>query len=180
VDDSSGVNMECTIAVTIEKKDPSKVTTLNLNALEAALDSDARVPKGLDVGNVVDVKGKLGLFRNQKQIKIEKVALLRSTQEEVDFWTKMRGFRSDVLDKPWELGEKQLRKRRREAEGPDERRQRKRKRRQEREAEELRRREEQQQKTETSKKPTGLERKAKRPARQGESESQGKYSALGL
>lgn len=107
VDDSDGLCIEC--IADVPKPDPhnhSKATT-------------ATVPKDVDVGTVVDVKGGLALFRGNKQIKIEKMVVLRSTDDEVVLWGKARQFRGDVLDKPWKLTDRQVRRCRKEAERQD-------------------------------------------------------------
>lgn len=75
----------------------------------------------MDVGTVVDIKGSIALFRDEKTVKIEKVRMLRSTEEEVALWERRMAFRRDVLARPWVLSEKQVRRCRREAEGMDER-----------------------------------------------------------
>lgn len=55
-------------------------------------------------------------FRDSKQLKVEKMTILRGTAEEVKLWTKRNAFRRDVLEKPWVLPDKTLRKCRRDAE----------------------------------------------------------------
>lgn len=107
VDDSDGLCIECVADVPKpDSHDPSRSTT-------------TIVPKDVDVGSVVDVKGGLALFRGNKQIKIEKMTVLRSTDEEVVLWEKARQFRGDVLDKPWKLTDRQIRRCRKEAERQD-------------------------------------------------------------
>lgn len=108
VDDSDGFCIEC-VADTpkVDSHDPSRVTAA------------PTVPKDVDVGTVVDVKGGLALFRGNKQIKIEKMTVLRSTDEEVVLWEKARQFRGDVLDKPWKLTDREIRRCRKEAERQD-------------------------------------------------------------
>lgn len=107
VDDSDGLCIECIADVPkSDSYDSAKATTAN-------------IPKDVDVGTVVDVKGGLALFRGNKQIKIEKMTVLRSTDEEVVLWEKARQFRGDVLDKPWNLTDRQVRRCRKEAERQD-------------------------------------------------------------
>ncbi|POS76350.1 hypothetical protein DHEL01_v205264 [Diaporthe helianthi] len=104
VDDSDGLCIECVADLPkAESHDPSRAT-------------GPIVPKDVDVGVVVDVKGGLALFRGDKQIKIEKMTVLRSTNEEVVLWEKARQFRGDVLDKPWKLTAREIRRCRKEAE----------------------------------------------------------------
>jgi len=107
VDDSDGLCIECVVDVPkVDSHDPSRAAA-------------SIVPKDIDVGTVVDVKGGLASFRGNKQIKIEKMTVLRSTDEEMVLWEKARQFRGDVLDKPWKLTERQIRRCRKEAERQD-------------------------------------------------------------
>lgn len=70
----------------------------------------------IDVGAVVDVKGKLTTFRGEMQITIEKMAHLKGTAQEVTLWEKRAKFRRDVLDQPWTLTDREVRRCRKEAE----------------------------------------------------------------
>lgn len=126
VDDSSGVCIECTIdiprtvppvgsAIAGAGSNPkSKVTTAASTTNPP--DAISKVPEEVDVGTIVDIKGELALFRDHKQLKILKTTILRSTEHEVAFWEKLSTFRKDVLDKPWELTEKQVRRCRKDEE----------------------------------------------------------------
>lgn len=103
IDDSDGLCIECVADLPkAEPHDPTGVTAPTV-----------------DVGAVVDVKGGLALFRGNKQIRIEKMTVLRSTNEEVALWEKARQFRGDVLDRPWKLTDREIRKCRKEAERQD-------------------------------------------------------------
>lgn len=112
VDDSTGVCIEC--VVDVPKSDP--------NIKSGAEDQPAhgthrvRVPDGVDVGTVLDVKGGLALFRGNKQIKIEKATVVRSTEQELTCWEKTDNFRRKVLGKSWRLSDKTVRRCRKEAE----------------------------------------------------------------
>jgi hypothetical protein len=104
VDDSDGSCIECVADVSRgDPHDPSRATA-------------PIIPKDVDVGTVVDVKGGLALFRGNRQVKVEKMTVLRSTNEEVVLWEKARQFRGDVLDKPWKLTQREVRRCRKEAE----------------------------------------------------------------
>lgn len=140
VDDSSGVCIECLIDVprparsvgdTIsgaDQKSSSKGTAAATTATTTitttgttekktiTADTIPKVPEEVDVGTIVDIKGELTLFRDHKQIKILKTTVLRSTEQEVVFWEKLRNFRKDTLDKPWQLTEKQVRRCRKDEE----------------------------------------------------------------
>lgn len=107
IDDSDGLCIECVADIS------------KLESHEPAKPAPATVPKDVDVGSVVDVKGGLALFRGNKQIKIEKMTVLRSTDEEVVLWEKAMQFMVDVLDKPWKLTDREVRRCRKEAERQD-------------------------------------------------------------
>lgn len=70
----------------------------------------------LDVGHVVDVKGALSTYRDEKQINIEKMTRVKSTAQEVSLWERRSRFRHEVLDKPWRLSDKDIRRCRKNAE----------------------------------------------------------------
>lgn len=109
IDDSTGACIECSVVI----PPPAQVDG-------GRVGEDAQKPVGagqiadpyadIDVGMVVDVKGNLRLFRDQKQIKIQKMQRVRSTNREVQFWEKIREFKTDVLGKPWVLERKVLRR----------------------------------------------------------------------
>ncbi|KAJ0323517.1 hypothetical protein COL5a_008306 [Colletotrichum fioriniae] len=111
VDDSSGACIECTVAT---KTPPSDKTATNLEANGWFTKRPQPQPPAdcvdVDVGTVIDIKGGLARFRDEMQIKIEKVKILRSTEGEVALWEKRTRFRNEVLQPPWVLSERQIRK----------------------------------------------------------------------
>lgn len=121
VDDSSGVCIECLVdvpradAALTAAVSGAKVDSKNLGKAELTPPAPKRVvPDEVDVGTLIDVKGGLSLFRGYKQIKILKATILRSTEQEVFFWEKIREFRHDVLAEPWQLTDKEVRRCRKE------------------------------------------------------------------
>ncbi|KAM0527889.1 hypothetical protein ACHAPW_003626 [Verticillium nonalfalfae] len=136
IDDSSGACIECNVAVkvipavlpTFGDKDPLAYAPRRLEFLQPGCDD-------VDVGAVVDIKGSVALFRDEKTVKIQKVKMVRSTAQEVALWEKRDNFKRDVLGVPWVVGEKQMRRCRREAEGRERKEKREEKDRQRREAE---------------------------------------------
>ncbi|KAH8203640.1 hypothetical protein TruAng_002170 [Truncatella angustata] len=109
VDDSTGSCIECSVSL------PSSVQANGEKVRgdvqdHAGADHPADPYADIDVGMVVDVKGNLKLFREQKQIKIQKMQRVRSTNQEVQFWNKIKEFRANVLDTPWVLEKKMLRR----------------------------------------------------------------------
>ncbi|ETS78011.1 hypothetical protein PFICI_10073 [Pestalotiopsis fici W106-1] len=108
VDDSTGVCIECTIS--ISPPAPADGEKADKDAEQAAEQAALDPYADIDVGMVVDVKGNLSLFRDEKQIKIQKMQQVKSTNQEVEFWNKIKSFRSDILGKPWVLEKKVLRR----------------------------------------------------------------------
>ncbi|KAG5929934.1 hypothetical protein E4U42_003866 [Claviceps africana] len=70
----------------------------------------------IDIGHVLDVKGSLCLYKGEMQMKIEKFALVKSTAQEMLLWRKRSQFQRDVLNRPWVLEPRVIRRCRREAE----------------------------------------------------------------
>lgn len=147
IDDSSGVCMEAITAYTPPPKaqDPGEATKdVGAHAQPTVLphgqpskhdggkqsvETQHSLPyEEIDVGAVVDVKGRLTTFRDEMQIKIEKMVSLKSTAQEITLWEKRAKFRRDVLDPPWVLRDKEVRRCRKEAERSEEEAERKKKR----------------------------------------------------
>ncbi|KAM5346605.1 hypothetical protein ACJ41O_009610 [Fusarium nematophilum] len=129
VDDSSGACIECTVVISAlgegakaEEAAPNKVGMNPLPAPAPGLYAD------IDIGSVVDVKGGISVYRDERQLNIEKMATLRSTAQEVALWEKRVKFQTEVLDKPWVLRRGDIRRCRKEAERSEEEAERKRKR----------------------------------------------------
>ncbi|KAL2136083.1 hypothetical protein VTI74DRAFT_5489 [Chaetomium olivicolor] len=121
IDDGSGATLECVVNVTPRQK-PS---TTNIGAAPNANSSEQlaapqplpKIDGPIDVGHILDIKGSIGTFRDFRQIRAEKIAHLRSTEQEVVFWEKVTLLRNDVLSKPWVLGHREVRRCRKEEEG---------------------------------------------------------------
>ncbi|PHH68407.1 hypothetical protein CDD82_574 [Ophiocordyceps australis] len=107
VDDSSGACAQAVITM------PSTVAGMKG-------DESKHVAPGLhqdiDVGAIVDVKGSLYMFRQEKHVRVEKMAQLRCTQQEVALWERRTKFRRQVLEKPWILQRRDIRRCRKEVE----------------------------------------------------------------
>ncbi|KAH9884082.1 hypothetical protein F4778DRAFT_575172 [Xylariomycetidae sp. FL2044] len=110
VDDSTGMCIECSLAIPKPVVSGHQKDAVNNQATGATKDDFPVAPTDIDIGIVVDVKGSITLFRNQKQIKIQKLQRIRSTDQEVHFWNKIRDFRKDVLSQPWVLDKKEVRR----------------------------------------------------------------------
>lgn len=127
VDDSSGICIECTVDVpkseqqqhllaAFEAKTPAAAVTTATTTITVEKAKSAVPFADIDVGTILDIKGGLALFRGNKQIKVLKATILRSTQHEVAFWDKVTQFRRDVLDKAWYLSDKEVRRCRKDEE----------------------------------------------------------------
>ncbi|KAF5546820.1 ob-fold nucleic acid [Fusarium napiforme] len=130
IDDSSGACIECIISIPISGEDESRATKGDAAPKKADIDPP-QVPDpfpNIDVGCVVDVKGGLSTFRDERQLTIEKMTKVRGTAQEVTLWEKRAKFKSEVLEKPWVLRSSEIRRCRKEAERSEEEAERKRKR----------------------------------------------------
>lgn len=130
VDDSSGKNIEAIVPITqpVATTTQARAATASAGrqirsvAIQIKETTTLSLPQGsspyadINVGSVVDVKGLLSTFRSECQIKIEKMVCVKATNQEVALWEKRSKFRREVLDKPWMLREKDVRKCRKEAE----------------------------------------------------------------
>lgn len=75
--------------------------------------------RGIDIGSVVKLKGGIGSFRGEKQITLERVSVVHTTNEEAAAWAENAEFRTSVLNVPWVISEEAEKKARRKAEGLD-------------------------------------------------------------
>ncbi|KAI0849734.1 hypothetical protein F5Y00DRAFT_234654 [Daldinia vernicosa] len=101
VDDSTGACIECSIII------PKPVDSrYRNNAADPVPDPYSEI----DVGMVVEVKGSTSVYRGWKQIQVHKLQRVGSTNQEVQFWDKIRNFREDVLSKPWVLDKREVRR----------------------------------------------------------------------
>ncbi|KAL7622076.1 hypothetical protein AAE478_007577 [Parahypoxylon ruwenzoriense] len=111
IDDSTGECIEC--CLDIPKPPGSGRQNGSGNGTTTASLAPGPAPDAIldiDVGVVVEVKGSTKLFRDQKQIKIQKLQRIRSTNQEVEFWNKIRDFRRQVLGRPWVLETREVRR----------------------------------------------------------------------
>ena len=73
--------------------------------------------EAVDLGTVVKVKGGLGTFRDEKQLLLERISILKTTNDEAYAWAENTDFREGVLSKPWVVSKKDEEQARRKAEG---------------------------------------------------------------
>ncbi|KAF2812244.1 uncharacterized protein BDZ99DRAFT_474447 [Mytilinidion resinicola] len=64
----------------------------------------------IDVGSVVKAKCTIGRFRNEMQVEIKRIWVIKDTNEEVQAWTDTSKYRQTVLSKPWRLSSRARRK----------------------------------------------------------------------
>jgi hypothetical protein len=120
LDDSSGVNIEVTCAAppksssdeggngdapdaasnTKPVSDPSPVDPGTAKPQEL-ISPDGPNLTNIDIGSVVKVKGGIGIFREQKQIRLKVITVLGDTNAEVKCWNDVVKFKRDVLSMPW-------------------------------------------------------------------------------
>jgi hypothetical protein len=116
LDDSSGVNIEVTCAApprpsldeaggaaASNTKPVSGPATVKPGAVkpQELISPDGPNLTNIDVGSVVKVKGGIGIFREQKQIRLKVITILGDTNAEVKCWNDVMKFKRDVLSKPW-------------------------------------------------------------------------------
>ncbi|EHK23910.1 uncharacterized protein TRIVIDRAFT_137772, partial [Trichoderma virens Gv29-8] len=116
IDDSSGRNILAVVTSPAPTK-PTAESTASEQRTEKDADAQQVDPYAdVDVGTVVDVKGGVSSFRNEHQINIERMTIVKSTAQEVVLWEKRAKFRREVLEVPWRLRDKDVRRCRRDAE----------------------------------------------------------------
>ncbi|UKZ76664.1 hypothetical protein TrVFT333_004373 [Trichoderma virens FT-333] len=116
IDDSSGRNILAIVTSPAPAK-PKAESTASEQRTEKDVDAQQVDPYAdVDVGTVVDVKGGVSSFRNEHQINIERMTIVKNTAQEVVLWEKRAKFRREVLEVPWRLRDKDVRRCRRDAE----------------------------------------------------------------
>ncbi|KAK3493001.1 telomere regulation protein Stn1-domain-containing protein [Neurospora hispaniola] len=119
IDDSSGHTIEC--VVPLPPPSAPSVPSLGKQEQRQPPQSLPLIDSQIDIGHILDIKGSLRTFREQRQVKVEKIVHLCTTEQEVAFWERVVQLRKEILDKPWKLDEKVVRRLRREAMGVNER-----------------------------------------------------------
>lgn len=133
LDDSSGA----TIDVTCERPKSTLPTLNNASGRSiCALEGPKAAPTnattqtgrnidlaGFDVGSIAKVKGAIGAFRGERQILLERLVDVSTTNEEAAAWQEVSIFYESVLHRPWIVSEQNQRRARRKAEGGHMRRQ---------------------------------------------------------
>lgn len=186
IDDSSGSNIVAVTTSPVSAEPKNELAACKLRAKTEARAADLQPADpyaDIDVGTVVDVKGGLSTYRDERQINIEKMVIVKSTAQEVVLWEKRTKFCRKILHVPWLLRDKDIRHCRREAERSDAKKEQKRVKEEEKKKKQLRTKE-----TDVKLPVRGLKRKgsgddgAAKRIRMiiKENAFTGKYSALGL
>ncbi|KAI4233511.1 MAG: hypothetical protein LQ349_004365 [Xanthoria aureola] len=130
LDDSSGLNIEvfckkdiCTVTPTIDTSvDAYGAIKLNRPLVQKDDEHVVTTSEGkvnldrFNVGSVVKIKGGVSEFRGEKQVTLERIALVRTTNEEAIAWAENSAFYQEVLCKPWVVDDRaQLRAKKRAA-----------------------------------------------------------------
>ncbi|KFA53170.1 hypothetical protein S40293_03175 [Stachybotrys chartarum IBT 40293] len=114
LDDSSGACIEACLLL------PNPTITVEANPIGQVIGiptvAATAINQAPDVGTVVNVKGELTTFRNERQITVKKINSVRSTSHELALWEQRAAFQRDILEKPWILSSQDVRRCRKEAE----------------------------------------------------------------
>jgi hypothetical protein len=82
---------------------PSNTTVSNLDVIATLGAFDITIDGHLiDIGTVIKARGTISTFRGSRQLDLERVSVIKSTQEETQFWKKIGEFRGRVSE-PWKL-----------------------------------------------------------------------------
>ncbi|KAK4183050.1 glycosyl hydrolase family 81-domain-containing protein [Podospora australis] len=124
IDDSSGATIECLLLVAPNRGSSGTANTYNYNKQnnhsKDVTTTERKLPTvdgPIDIGHVIDVRGGINEFRDQKQIRAETIKHLRTTEQEALWWEKAANLRRDVLSRPWVLDPEEVEELRREEEG---------------------------------------------------------------
>ncbi|KAI4135987.1 MAG: hypothetical protein LQ347_000164 [Umbilicaria vellea] len=127
IDDSSGETLEVmcprlistdhsttidTVAVAEDFRIDTKSNTLGITATGLSIDL-----AGVDVGSIVKVKGGIGEFRGVRQMTLEKISTLHTTNDEAHAWSELSHFRATILNHPWVVSHEEQRSSLEEADG---------------------------------------------------------------
>ncbi|KAK3381428.1 hypothetical protein B0H63DRAFT_475676 [Podospora didyma] len=118
IDDSSGATIECVANVAQPFGSGTATGVAPSNSTRGAETYQPQIPLvdgDIDIGHVVDVKGGIKIFRGSRQIQADKIGHLRSTEQEVQFWERITSLRNEILDRPWVLDKKEVRRCQRES-----------------------------------------------------------------
>lgn len=110
LDDSSGANIEitCSRLLPNSRDKPGKDenhTQKDHRVIGRTKEGYDVELTGVDVGSVVRVKGGIGSFRGEKQMTLERLEFVRTTNDEAKAWAQNAAYRRDILSKPWVMSD---------------------------------------------------------------------------
>lgn len=124
IDDSSGSTIEVTCPkpeknANGESENASHKPMKTDAARSAEEQARANTIASVDVGSVVKVKGKVGVFRDTRQIQLERISTIPDTNAEIHFWEQRTKLKVEVLSKPWNMPRNEQARLLKAAEGRD-------------------------------------------------------------
>lgn len=119
LDDGSGSTIECKAEVRqanrqdevagtsrVKQEWPSTTLVDNLDVRVNFGNPRVEIDKQrVDIGSVVKAKGTIDTFRSQRQIKLERIRLVKDTNEEARAWAATAAWKANTLSKPWVLAD---------------------------------------------------------------------------
>lgn len=117
IDDGSGSTIECKTEVRqagrqgdaigtskVKEQWPSTTLVDSLDVHVSLGTTRIEVEKqAVDIGTVVKAKGTIETFRQQRQLKLERIRIVKDTNEEAQAWKETAAYKIDTLSKPWVL-----------------------------------------------------------------------------
>jgi hypothetical protein len=100
LDDSSGSTIEF---IATRPQDPNNEISISIHGGEERIAENGADVSGIDVGSIVKVKGLIGEWWGKRQILLERIAIVRDTNEEVRIWQENTKYLVEVLSKPWHV-----------------------------------------------------------------------------
>ncbi|CAN9141392.1 unnamed protein product [Alternaria sp. RS040] len=109
IDDGSGATIELKIVRIppveqnpIDTSSNTKVSNLNivsrLGIFEVVVDDQP-----LDIGSIVKAKCTISEFRGNKQLELQRISVITTTDEEARAWAETAAFKQTVLSRPWHI-----------------------------------------------------------------------------
>jgi hypothetical protein len=86
----------------VDTSSNTKVSNLNivsrLGIFEVVVDDQP-----LDIGSVVKAKCTISEFRGNKQLELQRISVITTTDEEARAWAETAAFRQTILSRPWHI-----------------------------------------------------------------------------
>ncbi|KAI4638476.1 hypothetical protein J4E93_010030 [Alternaria ventricosa] len=109
IDDGSGATIELKIVRLppaeqnpVDTSSDTKIKNLHIvsrfGIFDVVVDGEA-----LDIGTVVKAKCLISEFRGSKQLDLQRISVVKTTNEEAQAWVETAAFRQAVLSRPWRI-----------------------------------------------------------------------------